>query len=88
MRVVFRAAHTPAVDSLRHEVTGPMSMLRAARTATRESDWSVAMADVVAACPAGRAAIDSQCVRGSVSAAFGHDAESLYTWVIAPATRA
>jgi hypothetical protein len=88
MRVVFRAAHTPAGGSLRHDVTGPMSMLRAARAATREPDWSVAMADVVAACPAGRAEIDFECVGGSVSEAFGHDAESLYTWVIAPATRA
>jgi hypothetical protein len=88
MRVVFRAEHAPSRDALVHELSGPADMLSAARASVCRADWAAGMADVVAACPAGRAAIESTRAHGPAVAAFGHDADSLWSWVIAPASRA
>jgi hypothetical protein len=87
MRVVFRAEHRAAADgTLTHAFAGPVSMLSAALDACGASDgpWA-AMADVVANCPSGRTEVASAA---RVSGTVAPGADPLYTWVIAPATKA
>ncbi|HEU4617249.1 MAG TPA: hypothetical protein VFV10_04375 [Gammaproteobacteria bacterium] len=85
MRAVFRGEHVPTADgTLEHRLSGPLAMLEAALPldASRE-DWSARMAEVVAQCPRGRTEIKS--ARVTAPAARPSCAETLYSWVIAPA---
>jgi hypothetical protein len=87
MRVVFRAEHRAAADgTLTHAFAGPVSMLSWALDAcgSTEGLWA-SMADVVANCPSGRTEITSVT---RVSGTVAPGADPLYTWVIAPATKA
>jgi hypothetical protein len=84
LRVVFRAEHADA----EHVLSGPESLLLAARGAVSCADWGAAMAEVVTSCPSGRAAIGSAAVARSAGRASSAAAEPLYSWVIAPAARA
>jgi hypothetical protein len=89
MRVVFRAAHRPAVAGcVDHELTGPVGMLRDARDAIGRSDWAAHMAELITQCPRGRTEIVSATGRSAAQNAVPVHAESLYSWVIAPAARA
>jgi hypothetical protein len=84
LRVVFRAEHGPTG----HVLSGPASLLDDARSALANADWAPQMATVVTRCPSGRAEIGSAavgCVRGSDLPPAD---EPLYSWVIAPASRA
>jgi len=84
MRVVFRAEHRVAGTTAAHAIRGPVAMLDEAVTACRGPRFGAALANVVSRCPQGRTEI--------ASAGVGRDTEpdesALYTWVIAPATRA
>ena len=87
MRVVFRGEHRAVGGGTAHAFTGPVPMLTDATSAcARTHSIGAAMADVLAACPAGRAEIASADL---TTAVVSPDAgEPLYTWVIAPAVRA
>lgn len=88
MRVVFRAEHRPAAAGcVDHEIFGPVGMLGDAREAIRRADWAARMADLVMRCPSGRTEIVSAVGRTAAGDTPIH-AESLYSWVIAPAVRA
>ena len=83
MRLVFRAAHR---DGGAHELDGPVAMLPAALAACGQAGpLGAAMADVVARCPQGRCEMGSARVGGPAATP---DDDALYTWVIAPASRA
>lgn len=85
LRVAFRAEHRPAAGTLTHAFTGPVSMVAASLDACgRPASLWTAMADVVARCPSGRTEIRSAGRSGGTASP---DADTLYTWVIAPATR-
>ena len=86
MRVVFRAEHKYAGDCFEHRLSGPLAMLDDARRAASAADWSTRMADVVSTCPRGRAELGEASGRSMLAARA--IPESLYSWVIAPATRA
>jgi hypothetical protein len=84
LRVVFRAEHGPT----EHLLSGPESLLLEARRALTNGDWATQMAMVVTRCPSGLAEIGSAtvgCARGS---GLSPADEPLYSWVIAPASRA
>ena len=84
LRVVFRAEHRPT----EHVLSGPESLLSEARGVLARADWAAEMATVVTRCPSGRAEIGSGvvgCARGTGPTPTD---EPLYSWVIAPATRA
>jgi hypothetical protein len=90
MRVVFRAEHKFGASGVEHSLTGPLTMLRDGLALNdRGAQWAACMADVVAHCPQGRAEI-SHAAAASATAAHDApaDAESLYSWVIAPAVKA
>ena len=81
MRVVFRVEHRVAGTGA-HHVTGPIAMLDEALAACRTPRFGAPLADVVARCPEGR---------HEIASAGRHeepDEDALYTWVIAPASRA
>jgi hypothetical protein len=87
MRVVYRGEHSPAGDGcVVHRLSGPETMLAAARADGAGADWAAALADVVAECPRSRTA------RRTASLVVARQAvpasEPLYSWVIAPVTRA
>ena len=98
MRVVFHAEHRASGGGVvAHTFTGPAPMLADALTACGRPDslWTT-MADVVARCPNGRTEI---ATAGRTTAGTGvreirpltaapPDVGPLYTWVIAPATKA
>jgi hypothetical protein len=86
MRIVFRAEHKPAgAGRVEHAITGPIGMLSgSADLSAAGQSWAERMADVVTHCPAGRFEISSATV-STQTTGFGADAESLYSWVIAPA---
>ena len=84
LRVVFRAEH----GATEHLLSGPESLLMQARGVLADADWASQMATVVTRCPSGRAEIGSAvvgCARGS---GLSPADEPLYSWVIAPASRA
>lgn len=86
MRVVFRAEHKAVPQGIDHRLSGPLTMLDDARRATGLEGWGAAMADVVLRCPSGRAEIaTADCHRASERLEV---TEPLYSWVIAPASRA
>jgi hypothetical protein len=90
MRVVFRAEHKlGATGCVEHGVSGPATLVRHAETRlSGEPDWSSSMADLVTRCPSGRAEIvQASCVGAPGNAPAPHG-ESLFSWVIAPASRA
>jgi hypothetical protein len=89
MRVVLRRAeHKPAAAGVEHELSGPLAMLHDSLVMTRAgASWGERMADVVARCPSGRAEIASTRLASDAATACA-DGESLYSWVIAPASRA
>lgn len=84
MRVVFRAEHGPAGRGVEHRLSGPLAMLESARHAASVEHWGSAMADVVLRCPSGRAEIAA----ASCSSSSTPPDVELYSWVIAPASRA
>jgi hypothetical protein len=87
MRVVLRARHLyPGDGRVDHEFFGPVEMLHDARAALGAADWAARMADLVARCPSGRSQLAAAIPRPAHSGA--REAESLYSWVIAPTARA
>jgi hypothetical protein len=84
MRVVFRAEHRVAGTAAAHAITGPVSMLDEAATVCSGPRFGAALADVVSRCPQGRTEIVSTAPAAFVPC---DDEDTLYTWVIAPATR-
>jgi hypothetical protein len=91
MRVVFRAEHKFGVaGTIEHELTGPPPMLQASIALNgARPQWAACMADVIASCPRGRAEISSATVSSAAPQdPIVDDAESLYSWVIAPAVKA
>lgn len=91
MRLVFRAEHRPtAGGAMAHTFTGPASMLPASLDACdRPGSLWAAMAAVVAACPGGRVEMSSgERTDASPRADASARTATLYTWVIAPASRA
>ena len=85
MRVVFRAEHRPdGRGGMGHQVRGPVPMLSGALHACSGGRLGAAMADMVSRCPAGRREIAS----AQLGTGTAPDEDTLYTWVIAPATRA
>jgi hypothetical protein len=87
LRVVFRAEHSASPTGVEHRLSGPQSMLEAARQAVAQPQWSAGLADVVLQCPNGRLEIASaRTDRPGQTAA--EDGEPLYSWVIAPAAHA
>jgi hypothetical protein len=87
MRVVLRVEHRFDDSAISHSIAGPESVLRAARDAAAERNWSAAMADVVNRCPSGRAVVATCNARTMVATQRSNSAESLYSWVIAPARK-
>jgi len=90
MRVVFRAEHKFGAAGVEHALTGPLTMLRDGLALNdRGAEWAACMADVVAHCPQGRAEISHAAAASATVARDAQvDAESLYSWVIAPAVKA
>jgi hypothetical protein len=90
LRVVFRAEHRfGARGAVEHALTGPLTMLSESLALNeRGAQWASCMAEVVAHCPQGRAEM-SQATGATVAGARAPsaDAESLYSWVIAPAVK-
>jgi hypothetical protein len=87
MRVVFRAKHTVGPDgSLEHRLSGPVAMLEPAAASIQSEGWAASMADLLAACPRGLTEISSRCIAAPAGRPVA--AETLYSWVIAPAARA
>jgi hypothetical protein len=86
MRVVFRSERKNAGDCFEHRLSGPLAMLDDAWRAASAADWSTQMAEVVLTCPSGRAELGERSGRSMLAA--GAISDSLYSWVIAPATRA
>lgn len=88
MRVVFRGEHLAAADGcVAHRFEGPASLMSTAVRATADAAWADGLADVVASCPAGRPARD-RAGTVTASARTPPAAEPLFSWVIAPLTRA
>lgn len=86
MRVVYRGEHERAADGcIAHRLDGPGSMLAAAGVAEQAAAWPAAFADVIAECP--RGAAERRTAR-LVSRHAVPASEPLYSWVIAPVTRA
>ena len=87
MRVVYRGEHSAAADGcVAHRFRGPSAMVSAAAEAGAEPSWAAALAEVVAECPTGSAAHTAQALMTSPSAA--RPSEPLFSWVIAPVSRA
>ena len=87
MRVVFRAEHKFAGSAcVAHELTGPIVMLHGTGPFDAH-DWVEHMADLVTQCPSGRAEI-ARTFRSSAVPTTALLQDSLYSWVIAPASRA
>jgi hypothetical protein len=88
MRVVFRAEHgLAAAGCIAHEFNGPARMLRAAEDAAAEGAWAAAMADVVLACPRGRAELGATKAVTRVPSLTTLASEPLFSWVMAPVSR-
>ncbi|HLF13166.1 MAG TPA: hypothetical protein VJA26_18345 [Gammaproteobacteria bacterium] len=89
MRVVFRAEHNFATAScVEHSFAGPVAMLQASGDLSAGERWGARMADVVTQCPSGRSEIARAQGQTAVSRAIAPDTESLFSWVIAPASKA
>jgi hypothetical protein len=88
MRVVYRGEHAAAGGGgLAHRFEGPAALAAAAAEATVDATWATALADVVTACPRGRA--QSGTARSLTARADGMTpSEPLFSWVIAPVARA
>jgi len=87
MRVVYRGEHTAGAGGcVAHSFRGPRAMVSAAAEAGAEPSWAAALADVVAECPSGSAAHTVQALAAKRSAVL--PAEPLFSWVIAPVSRA
>lgn len=88
MRIVFRAAHELGpVGRVQHEIE-PLATLQQARALNgRPDDWPTRVADIVAHFPAGGAK-KARTVPVSHARPGAADAQSLYSWVIAPAVGA
>lgn len=88
MRCVFRGEHAPAPDGgFEHRLSGPLAMLQSSRAELAGEQWAAKLADIVASCPSGRREISSACMPAPVVSPRA-GAETLYSWVIAPAVRA
>jgi hypothetical protein len=88
MRCVFRGEHASAPNgSFEHRLSGPLAMLQSSRAELAGEQWAGKLADIVTSCPSGRMEISSECVAAPVVSP-PTDAETLYSWVIAPAVRA
>jgi hypothetical protein len=88
MRVVFRAEHSfKTAGCVEHVSFGPVAMLRVTGNLSGGEQWGARIADVVMQCPSGRS--ESASAREStLSRAVAPDSESLFSWVIAPASKA
>jgi hypothetical protein len=84
MRVVFRVEHKFAAGRIEHDIAGPLAMLRELDALETADAWPTCMANAVAQCPRGRAEIGRE---GRTTSLGGAEADSLYSWVIAPATK-
>lgn len=87
LRVVYRGEHSVAPGAVTHRLDGPAPMLSAAAATAAETSWGAVFADVVAECPRGRA---ERCSATLVTrhAGTAPGREPLYSWVIAPVSRA
>jgi hypothetical protein len=87
MRAVFLAEHAALPSGgLEHRLSGPLAMLHAGLGLDAARDgWAARVAEIVAGCPRGRTEISSACIEAPAARA---GAETLYSWVIAPAARA
>jgi hypothetical protein len=87
MRVVFRGEHEAAPGGrVAHRFEGPAALLTAAAAAVRPA-WAAAVADVIAGCPRERVARHTARAV-TVEASTWPLSETLFSWVIAPVTRA
>jgi hypothetical protein len=86
MRVVYRGEHELAAKPcVAHRLDGPDSMLAAADLGRAAAGWPAVLAEVVARCPGSPAARHTARL---VSRPAAPEFEPLYSWVIAPVTRA
>jgi hypothetical protein len=89
MRVVFRAEHTfGTAGCVEHVLSGPLSMLADTSRRVGAEQWAAQMANLVTQCPSGRSEIASTRGATAIGQAIAPDTESLFSWVIAPASRA
>jgi len=89
MRVVFRAEHNfKTAGCVEHALSGPVAMLRATGNLSAGERWGERIADVVVRCPSGRSEIASAQASTAMNRAIAPDSESLFSWVIAPASKA
>ena len=87
MRVVYRGEHTAAAGGcVAHSFRGPSTILSGAAEAGAEPNWAAALADVVAECPRGSASHTAEALTANPSGV--PPSESLFSWVIAPVSRA
>lgn len=90
LKLVFRAEHRVGPAGVDHELSGPSSMLGASMAVSEARErWPACMADVIAECPSGRAESSSARAVTSVPGRITHaERDALYSWVIAPVTKA
>jgi hypothetical protein len=87
MRVVYRGEHVALDGCVSHRFTGAAPVLEAALEAAAEPAWAEALASVVAACSVGplqRDTLQAATAGGALATA----SEPLFSWVIAPVSRA
>lgn len=86
MRVVYRGEHAAAGGGVAHRFEGSGAWLAAAVEAAAEPSWAAALADVLAECPRGRVA--TRAAQAVTARASAMPTEALFSWVIAPVSRA
>lgn len=87
LRVVFRAEHVPAgYSAATHGFAGTADFLSAACAAVADGEWPASMADLVTRCPGGRGVGAEADVRVMGRRPMA-ESETLYSWVIGPASR-
>lgn len=87
MRVVYRGEHAAVAGGrIAHRFEGPAPFAAAAAEAAANAAWARALADVVAACPRSRQEAGS--ARSSARCVATGPSEPLFSWVIAPISRA
>ena len=87
LRVVYRGAHAPAADGcIAHRFEGPAQLLSAAAAATAGTAWAAELADVVVECPRDRG--QRRAAQSLTASRAAAPSEVLFSWVIAPVSRA
>jgi hypothetical protein len=89
MRVVFRGEHRYLPDGrVEHTFLGPESMVQRAGDLREGADWPSRIAGVIASCPSARAKTAQATITTVSRKAAQKDRETLFSWVIAPLSRA